>query len=253
MKMERTRVKPQRMMENDMFRTEYYLDRMAGGEASKRWGATKLMDCVMSNNLKAVEAELKNSPNVNASDFFGRTAFIDAARLGNTGIMERLADVGAKVDAIDVDDNGSLFFATEFGHFSAVKFLVNKDVDINAINIEGITALMRASLRYVEIAFYLLENDAIAYLVDNDFVSSLMNAARSGHSKLMRALMEKGADPKGKDRLGRGVIGYAAESKKPAPIDVLVSAGAVDVAALGDYRMLLKYDIIELVKRVRRL
>src|SRR5215813_65242 len=106
-----------------------------------------------------------------------------------------------RVDAIQEDAATlALWRAAETGDVVELESLLSR-VDINACNEHGVTALMRAAQNdHVKIVRALLQNGADANIKRNDKFTALALAAFFGHTEVVRALMEYGADAQASTR-----------------------------------------------------
>ena len=96
----------------------------------------------------------------------------------------------------------ALWHAAETGELAALESLLPR-VDINACNEHGVTALMRAAQNgHVRIVRALLQNGADANIKRNDKFTALALAAFFGHTEVVRTLMEYGADSRAATRNG---------------------------------------------------
>lgn len=109
-----------------------------------------------------------------------------------------------KTSAIQGDDAATLalWHAAETGDLVGLESLLPR-VDINACNEHGVTALMRAAQNgHVKIVRALLQNGADANVKRNDKFTALALAAFFGHTEVVRTLMEYGADSRASTRNG---------------------------------------------------
>lgn len=96
----------------------------------------------------------------------------------------------------------ALWHAAETGELAALESLLPR-VDVNACNEHGVTALMRAAQNgHVRIVRALLQNGADANIKRNDKFTALALAAFFGHTEVVRTLMEYGADSRAATRNG---------------------------------------------------
>lgn len=96
----------------------------------------------------------------------------------------------------------ALWHAAETGDLVQLESMVPR-VDVNACNEHGVTALMRAAQNgHVRIVRALLQNGADANIKRNDKFTALALAAFFGHTEIVRTLMEYGADSRASTRNG---------------------------------------------------
>lgn len=120
-------------------------------------------------------------------------------------IVQYLVDHGLNVNAKDRFGGLPIHIASEFGKLGVIKYFVEKcGVNINAKNNDGVSCIHLASdedwLRAVEqsakleVIQYLVENGADINAQTNDGKTALLNAMVNNYKKIIRYLIEKGAD-----------------------------------------------------------
>ena len=118
--------------------------------------------------------------------------------------------------------------AAVFGNFEVAKYLHAKGADINAAatNGSGYNALSGAvTSGHTEIVKWLLENGAEPnYRYSNNY-SPLLNAAANGHLEILKLLQAHGADLHAKTSDGKNPLAYAEERKHTAVAEYLRAQG----------------------------
>ena len=103
---------------------------------------------------------------------------------------------GFKVNHRFAGDETPLNLACSYGSPNSVKFLLKKGADIEARNINQMTPLMSASEKgWVKIGEILVANHADINAQNNLGQSALMIAILSNQSRIVRMLLDQGADP----------------------------------------------------------
>ena len=131
-----------------------------------------------------------NSPN--EVDESGRTGLQIAATNGNLQIAAILIKAAAHLDVKDKLGNTALHYATDRNHVEMAQLLLDVGAVVDPENKNGMTPLMIAASR--------------------------------GNAVIVQALLAKGANPKKTDFTGRDALGWAAESHRPAVIQMLQRA-----------------------------
>jgi ankyrin repeat protein len=125
-----------------------------------------------------------------------------AASVGNIGIVQTLFEIGADLNARDLFGNTALIYAAAGGHLDLVRWLVMQGVQVNAKNQIGMTALQRAKMKGRSEIVGLLkkygaEDETQRASCDAGATggpASLLQAARAGNLKDVRACLASGAD-----------------------------------------------------------
>ena len=100
------------------------------------------------------------------------------------------------IESQDYTQTTPLMDAVQTGNMNMVKFLVKEGVDVNVQNAGCQTALiLAAQLGQEEMANHLIANGSILGLVDRQGKNALMWAAQSNQAEVVRALMDRDANP----------------------------------------------------------
>jgi ankyrin repeat protein len=161
----------------------------------------------------------------------GLTALLYAVRQGYHESTAALLKAGADVNVVSAGDGTSpLLMAIINGHFDLAKTLLERGADVNAAGANGVTPLY--GVLNVEWAPKALYPQPRAHMQQ-----------KTGYLELMRALVDKGADPNarlkmkvwysgynfdlsGVDEIGASVFWRAAYASDVAAMKLLVAAGA---------------------------
>ena len=171
-------------------------------------------------DLDVIRFLVDKGADVNGKESYGLTVLMSASGSGNLKLVEYLVEQGTDINVTDNSGETALFDATKKGDLVIVKYLLSKGMDINAKNTHGDTvtdvAFFYGNMKTVK---HFIENGADqsgidiniwARLGDEDKVKSLLsstkveinatngslliNAVRSGNLKLVKFLVEKGAN-----------------------------------------------------------
>jgi uncharacterized protein len=175
----------------------------------------------------------------------GFTAFLFTSREGDVESAKAMLDGGVDIDQTDVDGTNALVVSIMNKKYTFAKFLLDRGANPNLVDIKGRAALYAAvdirnedysalpsrigddPLPSIEIVKALLARGANPNLqltknlpgrsgMDSGDVTldegttPLMRAARAGDAAVMRALLEKGADPKLTTKEGNTALMFAA-------------------------------------------
>ena len=161
-----------------------------------------------------------------------RGAVLELHEAAATGHLARVRELIEKDAALarsySPDGFPVVALAAVFGNFEAAKYLHAKGADINAAatNGSGYNALTGAvTSGHTGIVKWLLENGAEPnYRYSNNY-SPLLNAAANGHLEILKLLQAHGADLHAKTSDGKNPLAYAEERKHTAVAEYLRAQG----------------------------
>jgi ankyrin repeat protein len=150
-------------------------------------------------------------------------ALIQSAYDGKLAEVEVLVAKGVSVNLADKKKRTPLMLAAYNGHTSVVEFLYGKGADINAKDSGGQTALFYTSKRsFNETTEFLLKNGAeVNVQSKKKGITALMIAAALGNVKMVRLLLDNGADPALHDNFGATAEVIAQKKGHTAVVDLL--------------------------------
>ena len=198
-------------------------------------GETVLMSCSRTGLLGAVEKLLAAGAEPNSLETnSGQSALMWAAAEGHTGIVDLLIGAGADVNASSSGRFTPLMFSARSGALEIARLLLDAGADVNATTDEGLSPLLvaTASLDAITGSDYRLVVD------------------ESEHQDLGILLIDYGADVNQSDQYGMTALHYAVEMDKPRLLKKLLEKGADPNAQLteglpfrrGDYVGRGEYD-----------
>ena len=198
-------------------------------------GETVLMSCSRTGLLGAVEKLLAAGAEPNSLETnSGQSALMWAAAEGHTGVVDLLIGAGADVNASSSGRFTPLMFSARSGALEIARLLLDAGADINATTDEGLSPLLvaTASLDAITGSDYRLVVD------------------ESEHQDLGILLIDHGADVNQSDQYGMTALHYAVEMDKPRLLKKLLEKGADPNAQLteglpfrrGDYVGRGEYD-----------
>ena len=186
-------------------------------------GETPLTFAVGCCEAKTVKALLEKV-DINGRNKNGDTALYLALKKDRSEIFDLLLEKGADVN-IRVNKNFTvLHLAAATDDFPSIKKLVDRGADVNAVNdsegdIPLISACIGRAAQTKTIELFLDKGANINHQSKNK-ATCLIYLAAAGHKELVQELLNRGADPKLKDREGKTARDWA------------VKGGYTDVAAL---------------------
>jgi uncharacterized protein len=141
----------------------------------------------------------------------------DAAALGRLDrVKEIVGQDAALAKSYSSDGFPVVALAAVFGHFDVARYLAEKGADINAVatNGTGYTALTGAvTSGHTEMVKWLLESSAEANYKYGPGYRPLHAAAANGRLEIVKLLLTHGADPKAKTDDGKTALELANERK----------------------------------------
>jgi ankyrin repeat protein len=159
-----------------------------------------------------------------------------AALLSDTKTLDALLSQGMPVDTTSNASGATpLMVAARFGVLDMVRFLCDRGAAVTAADKHGRTALQYAALGdHPEIAFLLCERGAdlpdTCYPYPSDL---LIWAIRRGYGDLVKAFLERGADPDSRSEAGQTALESAVEGDDEQIVLLLLDHRA-DADADGD-------------------
>ena len=172
----------------------------------------KLQAAVRAGDLRAVEACIKDDPNlVCSSDQNGLSPLHLAASFGHLNVVQLLLAGGADIDARNNAGWTCLHEAAYSGHCSVTTLLIANRADVNARSNGGLTPLhYAAAYGHADVAKVLLSNRADVHEKTNEGWTCLHEAACSGWSEVAELLLANGTDINARSNEGQTALDYAA-------------------------------------------
>jgi len=146
-----------------------------------------------------------------------------ASSKGDVDEVKRLLDRGTNVDAREENGETPLMYAAVEDRTEIVEILLDRGSDINAASLNGETALTKA----VIVSRYNAVSRLLTRGADIEKDNPLMYAAGGGDVKMIKLLLEAGANINAQNREGDTAL-TAAVSRRASPetVQILLSAGA---------------------------
>ncbi|XP_022093502.1 unconventional myosin-XVI-like isoform X2 [Acanthaster planci] len=203
------------------------LDQGADPNTSSESGVTLLHQCALDDNLAAAEILVSRGANVNAQDDDWWSPLHAACACDFAEIAQLLLSSGADVTLLDIDGNVPWDHTAEGSETRLVMEQHMQQVGVDSSTLRGIkqrdaermlsdvkeflltggnvnatndrnTSLLHiaAANNYRDVAKYLLDHYADVDLEDDEGMTALHLAARFGHTKMIKLLTRRNANPK---------------------------------------------------------
>jgi ankyrin repeat protein len=161
---------------------------------------------------------IESGASVNIKNNIGRTALHNAAMNGNKVIVEALIKYGANVDMTDDDGKTPIMVAAYYNNIDVLKLLGTKAKNIKALDSDGEDALFSAASGYNfddKILKLLLNTYGFnSNLRNKEGNTPLFKALIDDNDKLVKKLVDNGADPHSKNNSGKSLEDYARKMNK---------------------------------------
>ena len=176
-------------------------------------GETVLMSCSRTGLLGAVEKLLAAGAEPNSLETnSGQSALMWAAAEGHTDVVDLLIGAGADVNASSSGSFTPLMFSARSGALQIARLLLDAGADVNATTDEGLSPLLVATAsldaitgsdyrlvvdesEHQDLGILLIDHGADVNQSDQYGMTALHYAVEMDKLRLLKKLLEKGADP----------------------------------------------------------
>jgi hypothetical protein len=171
----------------------------ASVQARDRNAVTALIAAAYQNHLEVAELLIKAGADVNAQDNTRQSAYLIATSEGYLELLKLTLKADGDVHSLDSYNGTGLIRAADRGHVEIIKELLKTDIAINHVNRLGWTALLEAIILgdggspHTKIVRLLVQAGADVNLVDSDGVTPFAHARRQGYEEMMSTLAGAGA------------------------------------------------------------
>ena len=193
---------------------------------TNRLGYTALMGAATAGHIKIVRFLKRRRANLDFQGPKGVTALMLAIDQGYERVFRFLIRSGASPHLSDEDGVTPLFLLSHKGYLRDVKFLVrhhNVDLDVQTKE-DRFTALMAAvDNEDIRLVRFLVDSGANRDLKDKWGVTALMRAVAKGNKRLVSILVDAGADIMKRDENKFSALEYAIIGKDIEIITILLN------------------------------
>ncbi|KAF5894797.1 ankyrin repeat and EF-hand domain-containing protein 1-like, partial [Clarias magur] len=169
-------------------------------------GISALHLVAMSHDMDMARFLLSLNAHPDIQDKMGRTPMMLAAELGDVRMVELLANNRANMTLVDKEGKGILFYCIQPTkmHAQILEMASNMNADVNNVSNAGKSVFMLACERAKDcehLCIRLLEKGADPCVADAETgCTPLMAAVRAGAVELVRAILQRGANPNSVDK-----------------------------------------------------
>ena len=174
--------------------------------------------------LAQVLTLISRGADIDARNELGKTALILAALWGNTSVAKELIARAADVHLVDIYGLSALTWAAQNDHLEIVKMLMAQGVDVNVGREVAHMPLLGTSDPRILRA--LLDHGADPDAKDRNNHTALMSAVMNRNAEKVRLLLQRGADYTVWDGASNTALSLAKEVGHPKIIRMLEAAGA---------------------------
>ncbi|MCC6367401.1 MAG: ankyrin repeat domain-containing protein [Bryobacterales bacterium] len=214
----------------------------AGADVNARNGldATALVWCAT--NPEKAKLLIEAGAAINVKTKLGRTPLMMAAgSAGSAATVKLMLDKGADAAAVDGRGNTALLDAAAANETESLRLLADHKCDLNAGDFAGLTALAHAAghsnLAAVRLllakgadvnAVHKREIKVRNGIIAASYITPLMTAAANADPRVLKALLDAGADVNRKDVRGMTALMFAvaSDTARPETVRLLLDRGA---------------------------
>ncbi|XP_050305118.1 putative ankyrin repeat protein RF_0381 [Anthonomus grandis grandis] len=185
---------------------------------------------IMATNLELFRTLVKNGADIFQKSKLKKTALHAACEKGLKAFVEHLISAGSDVNAVTVEGESPLMLAIKNAHLDVVKYLLKcESVNYHQVDYDGQNLIHFAVQQDTkeEILKELLTLDLNINQRDPDGLSPLHIASSNNNTKMIKLLIQNGADIHIKDHDGYTALHIAADHEVNAEaVETLVELGA---------------------------
>ncbi|CAH2085273.1 unnamed protein product [Euphydryas editha] len=163
----------------------------AGADA-ELGASTPLMEASQEGHLELVRYLLQAGADVHAQTQTGDTALTYACENGHTDVADVLLRAGAVLEHESEGGRTPLMKACRAGHLCTVQFLVGKGANVNRMttNLDHTPLSLACAGGHADVVKFLLACDADPFRKLKDNSSTLIEAAKGGHTAVVQLLLD---------------------------------------------------------------
>lgn len=165
---------------------------------TNKWHMTPLHLAAIKGDVRIVQILLERGARISSLNHEHQTPLHKAALFNNVDCITILLDNGAPLEAKDKDNFTPLLLAACYGHAKSVELLISRGADMSVEDKNDRTAIyLAAEENQLDVLEVLLRHNKENYMInhrDECSNSPLHKAASLGHLRIVRCLIDHGAD-----------------------------------------------------------
>ncbi len=209
-----------------LLRRSLVLLALAGPALARAGSYEDFFAAIARDDVRTITTLLLRGFDVNTRDPKGQVGLALALHAGSLKVFDvLLLGSNLQADARNAQDESPLMIAALRGHVGAVRALIAREADVNKT---GWTPLHYAATgtqpQQPEIISLLLEHHAYVDAESPNGTTPLMMAAHYGTRESVQLLLQEGADPSLKNRLGLTAADFALRASRKDIADLIAGA-----------------------------
>jgi len=201
------------------------IDCNASLEVASKGGSPLMFACGMG-HLKIARMLWEHGAVLTAKNAKGANCLHGAAQEGRDAVVEWLLSENVPIDGISNDGITPMMMACRNGHLKVAQMLHERGASLTSKSLDGWNCLHFASgMGRGEVVKWLLSMKVPVDEPNNEIVTPLMYACRSGHLKIVQMLHERGASLTSKVRDGLSCLHFAADEAREEVVSWLLDQG----------------------------
>ena len=208
---------------------KHLIDQGANVNAKTTYGYTPAHLAAMGANAKIIGVLLAKKPNVNIKDNRGFTPIMYAVTSNNNAaLIDKWIDAGADLKVTNRQKQSLLHIACTYGKQDLARKLINQGMPYDQPDQYGNTPLFSAAARnQLEIVKLLLEKGANVNIVSKNTKHTLLHSVcQSGALDSFKLIIDKAEDVNATNNQGQTAIMLASYARQPEMVKALLEKGA---------------------------
>ena len=187
----------------------YFVERGIDLEKKDRFGCTPFVNAAKNGHLPIAMHLINSGALLESEEFHGWNALNIAITYRSMDMIKYLISCHSNIKSKDHFGSTPLIRAADCGYLEIVECLIEKGANINASDSCGYTALISAAIN----GKGLIEKGANINQYDNDGFTPLMHAVQNSNIKVIKILLDNGADKDAVSKRGYTAMSLSSSEK----------------------------------------